>query len=188
MKEEASQYSIVGSKKLPQFRSLSCDQPPIIYEKNNKVEKVCDEYLIQKLERLQINNEPKYDNENDCFKYSVAKSLLLNTQTRYFQGDLFSFCYLCKKIGHVQRQCTSQNQEFCIYCLKEDHYSHHCKQVACFKCHLKGHRKAECKTKIQINYRPILVTLKHFDQIQCLNCLQLGHITCELNLDNDFVY
>lgn len=68
MKEETPSYTFVGSKTLPHFRSLSCDQPPVIYEKNHKVEKVCDEYLIQKLERLSIKNEITYDNENDCFK------------------------------------------------------------------------------------------------------------------------
>ena len=55
------------------------------------------------MERLSIKNDKIDDDENDCFKFSVAKSLLLNTQTRYFQGDLFSFCYLCKKVGHVSR-------------------------------------------------------------------------------------
>ncbi|CAD8072908.1 unnamed protein product [Paramecium sonneborni] len=188
MKEEIPPYVLIGSKRLPHFRSLSSDQQLIIYEKNHKVEKVCDEYLIQKLERLSIKNEKIQDDENDQFKFSIAKSLLLNTQTRYFQGDLFSFCYLCKKTGHVQKQCISQNQEFCIFCLKDDHYSHHCKQLACFKCHLKGHRKAECRTKIQVNYRPILSSIKNYDQIQCLNCLQIGHVTCELNLGIDLVY
>lgn len=67
-----------------------------------------------------------------------------NDKKRYFEDT--TVCYKCGQLGHVSRNCDSEDQRNCPYC-DTNHKGRNCSLLLCDKCLKVGHTFRFCKER-----------------------------------------
>jgi hypothetical protein len=82
---------------------------------------------------------------------------------RYFDvSNITIKCYNCDEVGHISKNCPSEQVIICLRCQQKGHLSQDCPNIKCFRCNQIGHKSYECK-------------IRNKDIIKCGNCENIGH-------------
>lgn len=102
------------------------------------------------------SSEESSDNE----KYNEMKA----TNIRYFNfnKNITLKCFNCGEVGHMAKNCPSEQVTFCIRCNQNGHEDRECKYTKCFKCNQMGHVAYECPVRLR-------------EMILCQRCNNIGH-------------
>lgn len=132
-----------------------------------------------------------------------------NTQSkkslkRYWEKDLSTKCFRCRRIGHTEAECTFEEKPrpchlcgstehqhrlcpistICFNCGIPGHVSRNCilpkgipRRIVCTYCYQSGHHRMACRSTCPNNI---------FSQAKCITCPRQGHFVCSAK-DRDWI-